>query len=58
MYKVMIAIAAASIVALAGCASPPGAAGASSTTTPGGTWNSPFPEQPGYNRWGTPAPAG
>lgn len=60
MYKVMIAIAAAFIVVLAGCASQPSGAGASSLA-PAPTGNAPMPpipEQPGYNRWGTAAPAG
>ena len=50
-------IAAAAILAvLAGCASQAGVAG--STSAPAGyQWNSPFPEQPGYNRWGTRPPA-
>ncbi len=56
MFKVMIAAAAAVVLLLAGCAAP--SAGVGSTGAgPTGTWNSPFPEQPGNNRWGRPAPA-
>lgn len=60
MYKAMIAIAAASIVVLAGCATQPGGAGASSDLPPAYTGTAPMPpipEQPGSNRWGTRAPA-
>lgn len=60
MYKAMIAIAVASVVVLAGCATQPSGAGASSNVPPaygGHAPTPPVPEQPGYNRWGTRAPA-
>lgn len=55
MYKVS-ALAAAFILALAGCASQPGGVGSSRAAPAADTWNSPIPEQPGYNRWRVPAP--
>lgn len=57
MYKAMIAIAAASVVVVAGCATQPSGAGASNVTPPR-SGNAPMPvigtEPPWatYNRWG------
>lgn len=56
MFRLMSAIVAAALFALAGCANQFGAAGGS-PATPTDTWNSPYPEQPGDNRWGVPARA-
>lgn len=55
MLKLVNALAVAFAVVLAGCASQQAGAGASGLN-PAGTWKGPFPEQPGYNRWNTPAP--
>lgn len=56
MIKLMTAIAAAFVLVLAGCATQVGGAGATGVA-PDNAWKGPYPEQPGYNRWGTRAPA-
>ena len=55
MTKLLTAIAAAFLLVLAGCATQVGGAGGTGAV-PDNQWNSPYPEQPGYNRWGTRAP--
>ena len=55
MIKLVTAIAAAFLMVLAGCAGQVGGAGGTGIA-PDTQWNSPYPEQPGYNRWGRPAP--
>ena len=54
MYKLSATIAAL-IVLLSGCAADLAGTGAS-RAIPAEAWTSPVPEQPGYNRWHTPAP--
>ena len=57
MYKAIVALTALFLVTLSGCADPSAVAVSGSTAAPTLERSSPIPEQPGYNRWGTRAPA-